>query len=99
MNVGVSGTKHLRVVLIWQGTILEERTLEEPKPITVGPHRKCTFVTPKYSALPKKFTILKPSKQGYLLTLGPGMGGKLSLGDESLGVDEFLLRGSDSSGF
>jgi hypothetical protein len=99
MSIGVSATKHLRVVLIWQGTILEERTLEEPAPITVGPHRKCDFVTPKYSALPKKFAILKPSKQGYVLTLGPGMVGKLSLGDESSTVEQFLMRGGDSSGF
>src|SRR5262245_7653408 len=99
MRVGVSGTKQLRVVLVWQGTILEERTLEEPTPVTLGPHRKCTFVTPKYSALPKKFAILKPSRQGYVLTLGPGMSGKLSLGDESTSVEQFLIRGGDSSGF
>src|SRR5262249_46873793 len=99
MSVGLSATKHLRVVLIWQGTILEERTLELPAPITVGPHRKCDFVTPKYSALPKKFAILKPSKQGYLPRLGPGRVGKLSLGDESTPVEQFLMRGGDSSGF
>src|SRR5262245_56788226 len=98
MRVGVQAAKHLRVVLIWRGTILEERTFEQPQPVTIGPHRKVTFTTPKYDELPKKFALLKPGKTGYVLTLGPGMKGKLSLGDESVSVESFLARG-DKSGF
>ncbi|HJZ86450.1 MAG TPA: AgmX/PglI C-terminal domain-containing protein [Polyangia bacterium] len=91
--------KHLRVVLIWHGTILEEQTLDGPQPVTIGPQRRCTFVVPKHPALPKRFVLLQPGKQGYMLTLGPGMRGKLSLGDEQVAVEDFLESASDKKGF
>src|SRR5690348_16296889 len=99
MESALESPKHLRAVLIWDGTILEEHTFEKPMAITIGPHRRATFVVPQTQALPRRFALIAPSKQGYLLTLAPGMRGKLHLDDQPVGVEEFLARAPDRKGF
>src|SRR5262249_1612744 len=99
MESALQNPKHLRVVLIWDGTILEERTLVEPRAVTIGPHRRATFVVPQRERLPRRFPLLSPSRPGYLLTLAPGMCGKLNLSDAAVSVEEFLSSAPDRKGF
>src|SRR6476469_5585538 len=89
-----SGSRPLRVVLVWHGEPLEERVFTTPQPITVGSSKNDTFVVPS-SRLGERFPLFLPSADatGFVLTLAPGMSGKLSIGRQPCGVDEFLRDG------
>ena len=91
-----SGSRPLRVVLVWHGEPLEERIFSTPQAITVGASKKDTFVVPGSKQLGKRFPLFRPSPDGsgYVLTVTSGMSGKLNLGRESVAVDEFVRRGA-----
>src|SRR3954468_16838448 len=90
----ISGSRPLRVVLVWHGEPLEERVFTEPQAITVGPSKKDTFIVPS-SRLGEEFPLFRPSADatGYVLTLAEGMSGKINIDKEPFAVDEFLRRG------
>jgi outer membrane biosynthesis protein TonB len=90
----ISGSRPLRVVLVWHGEPLEERVFTEPQAITVGPSKKDTFIVPS-SRLGEQFPLFRPSADatGYVLTLAEGMSGKINIDREPFAVDEFLRRG------
>lgn len=89
-----SGSRPLRVVLVWHGEPLEERVFTTPQPITVGSSKRDTFVVPT-SRLGEEFPLFRPSADntGYVLTLADGMTGKISIDRQPCAVDEFLRRG------
>src|SRR5262249_29040244 len=87
-------TRPLRVVLVWRGEPLEERVFAHPQQITIGSGKGCTFAVPK-SRLGDGYPLFRPSADavGYVLTLAPGLIGKLHLGGEGWAVSEFLDEG------
>jgi TonB family protein len=89
-----SGSRPLRVVLVWHGEPLEERIFTTPQAITVGPSKKDTFIVPS-SRLGEQFPLFKPSPDhaSYVLTLASGMSGKLNIDREPCAVDDFLRSG------
>src|ERR1700761_6438341 len=89
-----SGSRPLRVVLVWHGEPLEERVFTTPQPITVGSSKDDTFVVPS-SQLGDRFPLFSPSADatGFVLTLADGMTGKLSIEQEACAVTDFLRRG------
>jgi outer membrane biosynthesis protein TonB len=91
----------LRVVLVFRGEPLEERSfpLEEaallgPRPtrITVGQGGDDTFAIPE-GGLPSGFPLLRAVGEEFILSLTEGMTGELHLGDESMTVAEFFAAG------
>lgn len=91
----------LRVVLVFRGEPLEERSfpLEEPallgpRPtrITVGQGGGDTFAIPE-GTLPSSFPLLRAVGEEFILSLTEGMTGELHLGDEVLTVAEFFASG------
>jgi TonB family protein len=88
------GVRPLRVVLVWRGEPLEERVFTTPQLITVGATKRDTFVVPP-SRIGESFPLFRGSSDsgGFLLTLAPGMSGKLSMGGESWAVAEFVASG------
>jgi hypothetical protein len=87
-------TRPLRVVLVWRGEPLEERVFQNPQQISIGTSKSCTFTIPP-SRLGDAFPLFRPSADsaGYVLTLAPGMIGKLSLAGDPWAVSEFLDQG------
>lgn len=90
----VSGSRPLRVVLVWHGEPLEERIFDAPQTITVGPSKKDTFVVPS-SRLGDQFPLFRasPDATGYILTLAEGMSGKINIDRQPWAVGEFVRQG------
>jgi TonB family protein len=88
------GVRPLRVVLVWRGEPLEERVFAKPEVITVGASKQDTFTVPP-SRVGESFPLFRGSadSNGFVLTLTPGMTGKLSIGGEPWAVSEFIAAG------
>jgi hypothetical protein len=88
------GLRPLRVVLVWRGEPLEERVFTKPQVITVGTSRQDTFTVPPTDR-GDSFPLFRgsPDSAGFILTLAPGMTGKLSIGGEPWAVSDFIDSG------
>lgn len=87
----------LRTALIWHDEVMDDLVLDKPRPVTIGQHRRATFIVPEIG-LPPKFAIVRPGKRGYLLTLGERMRGTICVGGQKQDVAE-LFRRDASGGF
>jgi hypothetical protein len=74
---------------------MEDLVLDRPRPITIGPTGRTTFVVPEIG-LPSRFAIVRPGKRGYLLTLGERMRGTICIDGQKQSVADLVLR--DSAG-
>lgn len=63
-----------RAALIWGDEVLGEVVIDAGGAVTLGQGAKCTFVVPELG-LPQRFAILRGTRNGYVLTLGPRMRG------------------------
>jgi hypothetical protein len=90
-------TDALRVALIWHDEVMSDVVLEKPRPITLGPEGKTTFVVPNIG-LPAHFAIVRPGNRGYLLTLGERMGGTICIDGEEKQVSDFVHRNNEGDG-
>ncbi|MFU8802807.1 MAG: AgmX/PglI C-terminal domain-containing protein [Bradymonadaceae bacterium] len=87
------GQKILRIGLIQNGKILEERLLRSPQVVTVGHAlKKNTFVVP-VSNLPKSLTVFDVSGGRYVLQFTDKMSGRLSLGDGVETLADLVKKG------
>lgn len=73
-------SKVLRIGIIQDGKIVQERLIKAGEAVTVGDSPKNTFVLPKSSLPSTSFTLFKPSGKGYVLHFDPKMRGKISSG-------------------
>lgn len=93
------GERSLRVVHVVGGEPVDEKTFARPQAITVGTSRGCTFViAAPQPHLGEAFPLFRASPGGvdFLLTVVPGMSGKLCIDREQMAVSEFVrspLRG------
>ena len=75
--------KILRIGVIHNGRIIEERLVPAGNPVTVGEHPKCTVVVPQGDASPgKRFPLFEPKGGRYSLNFTTKMHGKVSVGDK-----------------
>ncbi len=87
------GKKILRIGLIQNGRIVEERLMRSAKPVTIGHAlQKNTLVVPA-SNLPKTFKVFEPGEGGYLLYFTSKMSGRISLGDGVRTLEELVREG------
>jgi outer membrane biosynthesis protein TonB len=85
--------KILRIGLIQNGRIVEERLMRSAKPITIGHGlKKNTLIVPA-SELPKSFKLFEPTGGGYLLYFNSKMSGRVSLGDGVRTLEELAKQG------
>lgn len=63
-----------RAALIWGDEVLGDVVIDVGGAVTLGQSAKCTFVVPELG-LPQSFAILRGTRNGYVLTLGPRMRG------------------------
>jgi hypothetical protein len=85
----------LRASLIWRDEVMEDLVLDKPRPITIGPTGRATFVVPEIG-LPPRFAIVRPGNRGYLLTLGERMRGTICIDGRKQDVADLVRR--DSAG-
>lgn len=71
--------KILRIGIIQNGKIIEERLLRKREAVTVGESHKNTFVVPA-TGLPSRFPLFELKGNKYFLTIAEWMDGRLSLG-------------------
>jgi hypothetical protein len=72
--------KVLRIGIIQDGKIVQERLIKAGESVTVGDSSKNTFVLPKSSLGTPSFTIFKAAGKGYQLQFTEAMKGKISAG-------------------
>ena len=87
----------LRASLIWQDEVMGDVVLDRPGSITLGESHKSTFTVPDVG-LPDRFAVVRPGNRGYMLTLGEGMRGRISIDGREQDVAEFVRGGDGSEG-
>ncbi|MBV69859.1 MAG: hypothetical protein CMH52_00795 [Myxococcales bacterium] len=73
--------KILRIGLIQNGKIVEERLLRRREAVTIGQSPRNTFVISSIAGLPKSYNLFEVKASNYHLNFRPGMNGKVSFGD------------------
>ena len=72
--------RFLKVMLTWEGTIIYERVLFEPAPVTVGEEDGNMFQVAARGL--SKHVLLKPGAEGYALDIPKGISGQVNVGGE-----------------
>jgi TonB family protein len=99
MEARVSAAAPLRVALIWNGAIYDERLLDAPTDVVLGEGARALFPLPEGVSDAPNITLLSPDAQGYHLQPLPKMGGFVALSGQrhsARGLREAMaLRGGD----
>jgi TonB family protein len=74
--------KILRIGLIQNGKIVEERLLRRREPVTIGQSPRNTFVINMVEGLPRSYTLFELKNGTYHLNFRPGMNGKVSVDNQ-----------------
>src|SRR3954469_4027338 len=88
-----SASKILRIGIIQNGKIVEERLVRKRENVTVGQSTKNTFVVPASNALPRTFVLFELTPQGYALNFTDAMDGRVSLGDQVVALPALRQAG------
>ena len=86
--------KPLRVALVWNGTVMQERLLRVPsesKRLTIGESRTNDMVIAGQD-VPHSFELFRRHQGGYALNILRGMSGTLTLGDRVERVEDWAER-------
>jgi len=73
-------SKVLRIGIIQDGKIVQERQVKGGELVTIGESAKATFVVPKTHLNNPEFPLFKPTPKGYVLNFTGEMNGKISSG-------------------
>ena len=85
--------KVLRIGVVQDGKIVQERLIKAGEEVTVGESTKNLFVFPPTS-LPKRFQLFQPKKGGgYILHFTDGMEGKISYKNAIVPLEQLKQRG------
>lgn len=87
-------SKVLRIGVIQDGKIVQERLLKAGEPVTIGESAKATFMLPKTGLPSPEFKLFEPSSEGYVLRFTSEMKGKISSGGAVVALSK--LRGDNS---
>ncbi len=88
-----SGQKVLRIGLIHNGKIIEERLIRTMEPVKIGSEIVGNQLFVPGSNVPKSVVLFSVEKERYVLNLLPGMDARLSLGDGVKEIDELVRLG------
>ncbi|HEY3359966.1 MAG TPA: AgmX/PglI C-terminal domain-containing protein [Polyangia bacterium] len=84
--------KVLRIGIVQNGRIVEERLVRERGPVSVGQSARSTFVVPSES-LPRSLVLFEATAAGYVLNAAPGLQGRVSVGDTVVALGDLARRG------
>jgi hypothetical protein len=85
--------KILRIGIIQNGKIVEERLVRKRENVTVGQSTKNTFVVPASNALPRTFVLFELTPAGYALNFTDAMDGRVSLGEQVVALPALRQAG------
>ena len=94
-------SKVLRIGIVQDGKIVQERLIKAGEPVTVGDSTKNTFVLPP-GDLPKRFNLFVPKGggkgkgNGYVLQFSEGMRGKISYRNAIITLKQLREQGKAS---
>jgi hypothetical protein len=89
----------LRVAMLWNGSVIQEKIFMEPHSVTVGENINNTFTLPQGCGLPETLRLFTGTRTGkYSLSLGRDMDGQLHLGGKSLNVQQCIEQKSSGTG-
>jgi hypothetical protein len=74
--------KILRIGVIQNGKILEEKLVRKRENVTIGQSTRNMFVLPSSNSLPRTFTIFELTPAGYAINFSDMMDGRVSFGDQ-----------------
>ena len=83
----------LRVSYVWCDEIMEDQVFAPDEPLILGTGKKATM-TIAGIGLGEEFELLRPNGEEYLLTLKPGMAGRLNVGGSSSDIAELVQGGA-----
>lgn len=85
----MKSTQNLRVALIWNGTVFQEKTFNRfsSDTVTVGESRANDFFVPA-EGLPEQFEMFRRTNDGYLLRVTDGVSGKVHYRDNDYAIDD-----------
>lgn len=82
-----SQAKVLRIGIVHENRIIEERLLRKPSDVTVGASPKCTFILP-IPNLPESYRLFVYKRGRYYLRFTSKMVGRLAISDSLKNLDE-----------
>lgn len=87
----MKSTQDLRVALVWNGTVFQEKTFTKvsSNTVTVGDSRANDFYVPA-EPLPERFEMFSRQADGYHLRITDGLEGKVHFGGEDYSIDELI---------
>ena len=87
-----SDSRFLRVALLWNGTIIQERVLTEPGNVTIGEDLRNTFILPA-EKLPKKYPLFLGNRKGqYKVGLRSDLEGKVTIRGTTASIAEYVAQ-------
>ncbi len=90
-----SGPRVLRVGIVRNKKMIDERELKKREPVTVGSSEKCSFTVASES-IPKEFEVFEYDGTTYFLRFQPGMDARVQLTEadvQAQGLDELRRLG------
>jgi outer membrane biosynthesis protein TonB len=77
----------LQVALIWRSQIIGYRLFPRRRKVSLGPHKRATFVTPLIRGQ-QRFRLLTPRRDGYVLHLAPELTGELQIAGSAMNASD-----------
>ena len=87
----------LRIGILLNRTLVEERQMRERSDITIGQSAKNTFSIPLEN-LPRQFTIFQVEDNRYRLNFMPQMDGRISDGGQPMRLEDLRSKGAEHRG-
>jgi hypothetical protein len=88
------GLTHLRITYVWRDELMHDTLVALGESVALGTGKTATLTVADLG-LPNDYVLLRPSAEGYVLTLAQTMGGRLILDGENTDIAA-LLEGSGS---
>ncbi len=92
LNTTTNQKKILRIGIVQNGRIVEEKLLRQRGDVSIGRGADNTFLIPSKD-LPRSFKIFEETRSGYLLNFVKGMDARLAMDGKILTLSQILERG------
>lgn len=91
-------SEFLRVALIWNGTVIQEKVLQEPQTFNIGEDIRNDFIIPA-DKLPSKFPLFRAGKKGkYAIGLTNELDGQVTINQQTEPITEYIKKSTDNRG-
>lgn len=94
LNVDQNAKKILRIGVVQNGRIVEEKLLRKGGHVTIGRGADNVFLIPSKD-LPRSFKIFEETKKGYILNFAKGMDARLAMDGKVFTLNQMLERGEN----